>query len=165
MAYKQREERENRANSIVIERGYKTHYHISLAENKRFTGRVAILDKLEEMLFGEEPSRKTALVGLGGVGKTQVALHLAYRVKKARPDYSIFWIPVSSEQSTTQAYTEIAKKLGLWKSNDEEDLKELVCQNLSSDEAGKWLLIIDNADDHGLVFGTAEKTGVDEYLP
>ncbi|KFA68739.1 hypothetical protein S40285_09143, partial [Stachybotrys chlorohalonatus IBT 40285] len=150
---------------MQAERGYKTHYHISLAENKRFTGRVAILDKLEEMLFGEEPSRKTALVGLGGVGKTQVALHLAYRVKKARPDYSIFWIPVSSEQSTTQAYTEIAKKLGLWKSNDEEDLKELVCQNLSSDEAGKWLLIIDNADDHGLVFGTAEKTGVDEYLP
>ncbi|KEY73844.1 hypothetical protein S7711_10154 [Stachybotrys chartarum IBT 7711] len=149
---------------MQAESGYKTHYHIPLAENKRFTGRVAILDKLEEMLFGEEPSRKTALVGLGGVGKTQVALHLAYRVKKARPDYSIFWIPVLSEQSTTQAYAEIAKKLGLWKSKDEDDLKELVCQHLSSDEAGKWLLIIDNADDHGLVFGTAEKTGVDEHL-
>ncbi|KAH7318510.1 P-loop containing nucleoside triphosphate hydrolase protein [Stachybotrys elegans] len=145
--------------------GHKTHYHIQLAKNKQFTGRTAILDALEKMLFGEEPSQKTALVGLGGVGKTQIALRFAYRVQETRPDYSIFWVPVLSEQSAVQAYTEIARKLDLRKMKEDEDIRELVCRHLNSDEAGKWLLIIDNADDQELVFGANDKPGVEEYLP
>lgn len=160
-----REERENGTNSIIIETGHKTHYHIQLAKNKRFTGRTEILDTLEKSLFGEEPSQKTALVGLGGVGKTQIALHLAYHVQETRPDYSIFWVPVLSEQSAAQAYTEIARKLDLQKINEDEDIRELVCRHLSSDEAGKWLLIIDNADDPELVLGADGKPGIEEYLP
>ncbi|KAI1870393.1 uncharacterized protein JN550_005321 [Neoarthrinium moseri] len=140
-------------------------YHIQLPRNARFTRRGTILDQLEEKLLVRKESRRMAVVGLGGIGKTQIALHFAYNVKEKWPDYSIFWVPVLSHSSVEQAYVEIAKKLGVQKKSDDEDIKELVRQYLSSDEAGKWLLVVDNADDQELVFGSDDKSGIEEHLP
>ena len=92
-----------------------------------------------------------ALVGLGGVGKTQIALRFVYQIKENRPDFSVFWVPVLSGETAERAYVEIAKKLGLQRSSEDDDVKDLVCQYLSSEKAGKWLLIVDNADDEELV--------------
>ncbi|QPC63184.1 hypothetical protein HYE67_005415 [Fusarium culmorum] len=140
-------------------------YYIPLPKNKRFTGRTTVLSALEDSFFGQEQTQRMALVGLGGVGKTQIALRFAYRIKEKRPEYSIFWVPVLSAETAERAYGDMAKKLGLQKSSEDEDVKDLVCQHLSSDKAGKWLLIIDNADEEELIFGSAEKPGLEEYLP
>lgn len=140
-------------------------YHIPLKKNPRFTGRDTILDMLEEKIFGEERSHRTALVGLGGMGKTQIALQFAYQTKEKRPGYSIFWIPILSTANIEQAYGEIAKKLHVEKKHDGEDIRELVCEHLSAEEAGKWLLIVDNADEQELVFGSDEVSGMERYLP
>lgn len=74
-------------------------------------------------------------------------------------------MPVLSAKTAERAYGDMANKLDLQKSSEEEDVKNLVRQHLSSDKAGKWLLIIDNADDEELIFGSAEKPGLEEYLP
>ncbi|KAH7184061.1 hypothetical protein DER44DRAFT_710231 [Fusarium oxysporum] len=144
---------------------YEPCYYIPFTRNTRFTGRTTILNALEDKFFGPDRSQKVALVGLGGVGKTQIALRFAYQMKEKRPDYSIFWVPVLSDETAERAYVDIAKKLGLQKSSEDEDIKDLVCQYLSSDKAGKWLLIVDNADDQELILGFAEKSGLEEYLP
>jgi tetratricopeptide (TPR) repeat protein len=103
---------------------------------------------------------------LGGVGKTQVALQLAYWVKENRPEYSIFWVPVLSDESFGQAYTEMAKKLAISPSAENEDLKESVRRHLSSERAGPWLLVLDNADDLDVLFKSSDKPGgIVEYLP
>lgn len=141
------------------------YYHIQLPKNGRFTGREAILETLKETLFGQEPCERAAVVGLGGIGKTQVALRFVYQVKESRPDYSIFWIPILNSSSLEQAYTEIAKKIGLKKSNEDEDVKELVQEYLSSDKAGNWLMVVDNADDHDLFFGDGDNIGIEDLLP
>ncbi|KAF4502809.1 kinesin light chain [Fusarium agapanthi] len=135
------------------------------SENTRFTGRTTILNALEDKFFGPDQSQKVALVGLGGVGKTQIALRFAYQMKEKRPDLSIFWVPLLSYETAERAYTDISKKLGLHKSSEDDDVKDLVCQHLSSNKAGKWLLIMDNADDQELILGSAEKSGLEEYLP
>ncbi|KAL7755432.1 hypothetical protein ACKLNR_014530 [Fusarium oxysporum f. sp. zingiberi] len=140
-------------------------YYIPFARNTRFTGRATILNALEDKFFGPDQSQKVALVGLGGVGKTQIALCFAYQMKEKRPEYSIFWVPVLSIETAESAYMDIAKKLGLQKSSEEDDVKDLVCQHLSSNKAGKWLLIMDNADDQELILGSAEKPGLEGYLP
>jgi nucleoside phosphorylase/tetratricopeptide (TPR) repeat protein len=140
-------------------------YHIPLKKNTRFTGRDTILDMLNEKVFGEERSQRTALVGLGGMGKTQIALHFAYQTKRKRPEYSILWIPILSMANIEQAYGEIAKKLHLEKKHDGDDIRELVCEHLNADEAGKWLIIVDNADDQELVFGSDKVSGIEWYLP
>ncbi|KAH7038361.1 uncharacterized protein B0I36DRAFT_284513 [Microdochium trichocladiopsis] len=140
-------------------------YYIQLPKNARFTGRDTVLDALDEALSNREEIRRVALVGLGGIGKTQIALRFAYNTKESRPDYSIFWVPVLSHGSVEQAYVEIAKKLGVRKQSDDEDIKDLVCQYLSSDKNGNWLFVVDNADDGELFFGTDDKTGIEAYLP
>ncbi|RKK76432.1 hypothetical protein BFJ71_g16945 [Fusarium oxysporum] len=115
--------------------------------------------------FGPDQSQKMALVGLGGVGKTQIALRFAYQIKENRPDFSIFWVPVLSSETVERAYVEIAKKLRLQRSSEDDDVKDLVCQYLSSEKAGKWLFIVDNADDEELILRSAERPGLEEYLP
>ncbi|KAG4274652.1 hypothetical protein FPRO04_14482 [Fusarium proliferatum] len=149
----------------LTKKAYEPCYYIPFARNTRFTGRATILNSIEDRFFGPDQSQKMALVGLGGVGKTQIALRFAYQMKEKRPDYSIFWVPVLSDETAERAYADIAKKLRLQKSSEDEDVKDLVCQHLSSDEAGKWLLIVDNADDQELIFGSDEKSGLEEYLP
>ena len=80
-------------------------------------------------------------------------------------DTVTFRVPVRSDESAEQAFAELARKLNLRKSSEDEDVKELVCRHLNSDEAGKWLLVIDNADDKDLVIGSVDKPGLEEYLP
>lgn len=94
-------------------------------------------------------------------------LEFAYRVKEGRLDYSIFWIPTLSMESMEQACNEIANLRELSHAADDgKDVRELVRQYLSSDAAGKWLLIIDNADDINMLFGgRLQAQGIADYLP
>jgi MoxR-like ATPase len=139
-------------------------YHVPFPRNKRFVGRDETLVALRDMLFVQE-SQRVALVGLGGVGKTQVALELAFWTKENKAEWSVFWVPALSAATFEQAYTDIARKLEI-RRGDDQDVKESVRQYLSSDAAGRWLLVIDNADDAELVCGgPGTPEGLDSYLP
>ncbi|KAF2963181.1 hypothetical protein GQX73_g10402 [Xylaria multiplex] len=144
---------------------YRSHYYLPFPRNRRFTGRDAILNTLTEKLFAQEEPQKLAVVGLGGVGKTQVALKLAYWVKDNQPGYSVFWVPALGHASFEQAYAEIVRQLDI-QIKDNEDLKVSVRRYLESERAGKWLLIVDNADDTEIVFGSSDTPGgISKYLP
>lgn len=129
-------------------------------ENRHFTGRDFTLDQLKQKLFLQANSTKLALFGLGGIGKTQVALQLARWVQAHIPDCSIFWAPALSLESFEQACAQIAKELQIHQNSDGESAMELVRRQLSSDKAGKWLFIVDNADDGDLLFDE-----LDQYFP
>ncbi|KAJ3336596.1 hypothetical protein HDU93_002552 [Gonapodya sp. JEL0774] len=127
-------------------------YYIPFSRNKQFVGRDHVLATLNRKLFDNKDCQRAALVGLGGVGKTQVALEFAYRVKDTYQDYSIFWFPALSMESFEQACKEVAMKVGVSQTTGAtEDIKEVVKRYLSKEAAGKWLLIIDNADDADVV--------------
>ncbi|KAL2200934.1 P-loop containing nucleoside triphosphate hydrolase protein [Corynascus similis CBS 632.67] len=118
------------------------------------------------MLFVRKEWRKAAIVGLGGVGKTQVALQLVYWTKKNRPEFSIFWVPALSNATFEQAFAAMAKKLPIQSGGDDDDLKESVRRYLSSESAGPWLLVVDNVDDKDILFGSIDMPGgISEYLP
>jgi hypothetical protein len=117
-------------------------------------------------MFFTQECQRVAVVGLGGVGKTQVALRFAYWAKENKPEYSIFWVPALSDASFEQAYTEMARKLPGRKDTDNEDLKESVRRYLNSSAAGPWLLIVDNADDMDVLFGKPDAGGgISQHLP
>ncbi|KAK2024403.1 phosphorylase superfamily protein [Colletotrichum zoysiae] len=142
---------------------YTSHYVIPLAKNKRFVERTET-SELKRMLFDESNST-VALVGLGGMGKTQIALDLAYWVKENKPEYSVFWVPTLSLASFEQAYADIARVVGITPQNEGEDIKSAVREFLSS-TAGSWFLIVDNADDNDILHGLSDdQDGLYSYLP
>ena len=145
-------------------KGHANHF-IPFPRNKRFVGRTALLDRLRQMLFTEDDVQQVALVGLGGMGKTQVALYLAHWVKENQPGYSVFWMPAFSIASFEQACSKLVQLLDIRIPN-QTDAKEAVQQYLDSEKAGRWFLIIDNLDDMDTIRGqTREARGVFDFLP
>jgi tetratricopeptide (TPR) repeat protein len=141
-------------------------YYLPHSRNRRFVGRSAELDELMQKLLVNKECQKMALVGLGGIGKTQVALQFAYSVKQEQPERSIFWVSALSLESFEQACAEIARILRIPRAlEDKEDVNELVKQQLSARTAGKWVLIVDNADNMDVLFGSKPSKGLVDYLP
>ena len=111
----------------------------------------------------KDDCQRTAIEGLGGIGKTQIALEAMYRVHKEFSDCSVFWVSAISVSSFENAYREIGQALGIVEiSEDKEDIKRLVKTALSREDAGMWLMVIDNADDMDLFFGHHRLI---DYLP
>ncbi len=139
-------------------------HYIPFLKNRHFVGRDPTLAALRQTFF-ETNCRTVALVGLGGTGKTQIALQFAYWVKENRSAYSVFWLPVLSKGTFEQGYAEIATKLPLQKGQDDEDPRGTARRYLSSEKAGPWLLVVDNADDKKMLLGDPDTPGLCEHLP
>lgn len=81
--------------------------------NLMFTGRDDIFHEINEALLSriDSTQRSVALVGMGGVGKTQIALEYAYRFKG---NYShLFWIKSETEIDIRQSFSAMARKLDM----------------------------------------------------
>jgi tetratricopeptide (TPR) repeat protein len=124
------------------------------------------LEKLKRKLLVDKDCQKVAISGLGGIGKTQIALQFAYYVKESCPEYSLFWVQALSMETFEQGYIGIANELGIQLGQDsEEDVRRLVQQRLCAKNARKWLLIVDNVDDLDLLRGLGESKGLQAFLP
>ncbi|KAK4117998.1 purine and uridine phosphorylase [Parathielavia appendiculata] len=147
---------------------------VPYTENMTFIGRESILNQLQQQLLG--PAPKIALFGLGGVGKTQIALAYIYRLRRTRPEVSVFWVHASNAERFRQAYASIAQECQVPGYDDPKaDVLFLVKAWLERNDCGQWLMVIDNADDMQLFFGqhmglvnassSSHKEGLGRYLP
>ncbi|KAF5240159.1 hypothetical protein FOXYS1_15469, partial [Fusarium oxysporum] len=145
----------------------RTHY-LPLSRNKNFVGRQEVISQLQQLLFTDPDGQRVALVGLGGVGKTQIALQLAHLVTKEDQtdrNYSVIWMPALSMASFEQACTKMISDFGIERKGEEAP-KDAFNRFLSSEKAGKWFLIMDNADDIETLYGTAEAPGgINQFIP
>ncbi|KAJ0418894.1 hypothetical protein BJY00DRAFT_314571 [Aspergillus carlsbadensis] len=140
------------------------HLMLPFERNTRFVGRQSELRQLEHLMSLPDGPTKIAIAGLGGVGKTQIALELAYRMRDREPDCSIFWIPCTSYEAVEQAYLTIAQMLGIQVANPAE-VKQRLKTHFSQDRT-KWLIIFDNADDTDMwTQGTDNNAPLRDFLP
>jgi hypothetical protein len=138
---------------------------VPFGRNPRFVGREDEITKLDRLIRQENGPTKIAICGLGGVGKTQVALELAYRTRDRDCESSIFWIPCMSHESVEQAYISIAQMVGIQDVKPTE-VKDQVKTYLSHKSNGKWILIFDNADNMDMWFHSSNITlALKDFLP
>jgi hypothetical protein len=116
--------------------------------NVRFSGRERELGKLEGRLALDGPMTAVdVLFGMGGVGKSQLAIEYVYRHSHA---YDVIcWIPSEQPSHITAAFQQIAHLLGLPLSSATPG-NEAVPAVLEALRAGdlwqRWLLVFDNAE-------------------
>ena len=139
-------------------------WNVPYHRNPYFTGRDDLLDRLEQQLAPATQNapiatRSAALTqphaikGLGGIGKTQVAVEYAYRACEQGRYTHTFWINSANEEALIASFTALAELLPAFPVKGEIDQRKLVeavrrwleqCQE-------HWLLIFDNADDIALL--------------
>ncbi|USP74607.1 hypothetical protein yc1106_01881 [Curvularia clavata] len=94
------------------------------------------------------PGARAALVGLGGVGKSQLALQYAHSVRDAAPQTFVFWVHASTQARFEEAYRDIANQLQLLGRNDPKaNVLRLVYDWLRDEANGRWVMVVDNVDD------------------
>lgn len=117
--------------------------------NPRFFSRDREVDMVRKALDpaqGHEKLQVMSIHGLGGVGKSQIALHYANTSMKT---YDVIaWIPSETQVKMTQALSKLAKKLGLPKGDDSEDdyQASLKVKDWLNESGRSFLLIFDNVE-------------------
>ncbi|KAM0721490.1 hypothetical protein Q7P37_002414 [Cladosporium fusiforme] len=114
--------------------------NIPFHRNPRFIQRVDLTDQIRAKLSG--PEGRAALVGIGGSGKSQLAIEYARQVRQESSQTWVLWINARKTEPKGK-YPSNASKL------------------VVRQEQGGWLVILDNVDDAGfLVEAPAESHGL-----
>jgi tetratricopeptide (TPR) repeat protein len=112
--------------------------------NPNFTGRGNLLAQLRSALTSGQPAAlPQAIHGLGGVGKTQLAVEYAYR-HVAEYDL-VWWVRAEEPAALAADYAALAQPLDLPEKDDPD--QRLVVQTVRRwlGEHDRWLLIFDDA--------------------
>ena len=142
----------------VTEMSQDNKFIVPYRRNVHFTGRAELLKNLDMKLSDtteKEWNHRVALYGLGGIGKTQLALEY---VHSRKDNYErIYWISAVNKGTLLAGYQDIAKRTNCVPAVSElkaSEVAEKVLEWLKFQKS--WLLIIDNLD---------QIEAIDGYLP
>ena len=121
-------------------------HQIAHPNNPNFTGREQILQQVAQTLSAGQTTVVTqTIAGLGGVGKTQLAL--AYSYAHQHTYDLIYWLSADSEPGLGEDLMALARRLKLL-APEATDQKAAVhaVQHWLGQTSQRWLLVYDNAD-------------------
>ncbi|KAI9880980.1 MAG: hypothetical protein M1830_009474 [Pleopsidium flavum] len=129
-----------------------THVMYSNVPAKRvshFVLRAHLQSQLDEHVLRESlPSRIIILLGMGGSGKTQLALAYCHKLAESGRFVAILWVDASSPVSVVQSYENIAKTISkTWR---KEAASNAATRTFVKDSLRawrhRWLIVFDNYD-------------------
>src|SRR5258708_2270831 len=115
-----------------------------------FTGRAEVLAALHQKLSGGKYVALTqAISGLGGIGKTQIALEYVYRYRNSYHD--ILWTSADTHAALVASYETLARRLRLREREERDPNKVVAALKRWLAEHKGWLLVLDNVEELSLV--------------
>ena len=151
----QKSEKELASSKTTEQNPLKT-FSVPFRENPLFTGREKeLLELYERLTSGGKAAVTQAIRGLGGIGKTQLAVKYAYQYQVQYEH--VFWVQLSNELSVddaeeaeptlpiTNAYVEYCQKLQIPFDDSQPQLAIHAFKGWM-EQNSNWLLIFDNAD-------------------
>ncbi|KAL1800626.1 hypothetical protein ACET3X_000968 [Alternaria dauci] len=125
-------------------------------------------DIMSDVMTRCEPGSRSALIGIGGAGKSRIAIEYNYRIREAAPDTWVFWVTFDTPAGVAQGFRKIAKAVGLrgW---DEKavDIFTMVHDWLKDESNGPWTLVLDNVDSVDVLSAPASRvtSSIDNASP
>ncbi|KAK5987846.1 Nephrocystin-3-like protein [Cladobotryum mycophilum] len=136
----------------------KPFWLVPFDRNASFVGRDDIFTDIEDAFAVQESSQpKAALCGLGGIGKSQVALEYCYRRRRKDDRCSVFWVNAATVARFEESLKRIAGECNIANLEDSNSDAVLLLKGwLEARHEGPWLMVVDNVDDQDAFF--REKT-------
>ena len=130
-------------------------WNVPFSRNPFFTGREELLKLLHEDLTSKKAAVLTqAISGLGGIGKTQIAVEYAYCY---RDEYqAVLWATAATKDTLIVSFLDIARLLNLPEKDEQDQTITIQAVKQWLEHHDDWLLIVDNADNLALA---------EEFLP
>ena len=146
----------------------------SFPEAVQFVAREEELLKMHELLYGHSNRTCVVLYGLGGIGKTQLAIEY---IRRHNEKYTaIFWLNANDQDSLKLSFRDVAQQVlkyhpstSLLAGVDLDDLNQVVYAVkawLDLQKNTRWLVIYDNFDNPKTP-GNLDRSAVDirQFLP
>ncbi|KAI1315430.1 purine and uridine phosphorylase [Xylariaceae sp. FL0255] len=140
----------------------KPSFNVPFRRDDDFVERKTILDRIHHTC--SKPASRLALVGLGGVGKSQLAIEYAHRARETSTQEDqeiwVFWVHAETQARVEEGFKSIADTVKIpGRNQPKADIPKLVCQWLH-ERNGRWLMILDSADNINVFYNnTNNKAG------
>src|SRR6266496_177169 len=134
------------------------YFMVSYEKNPFFVGQDDLIDQIFDQLCeskSHQYNHRIALYGMGGVGKTQMALAYVHTMKQNY--HSVFWISGVTQTTLLSGFEQIRTETRcMIKASNQTETAKLVVKWL--EEQTNWLLVIDNLDDISVIDGFLPST-------
>lgn len=118
-------------------------WNVPHLRNPNFTGREEIFTKIRKALTSGKPAMLTQVItGLGGIGKTQIAIEYVYRYTA---EYKVvWWLRAENSETLAADYINLAQSINLPEKDSQE--QQIIIENVRRwlEQNQNWLLIFDN---------------------
>ncbi|RYP50015.1 hypothetical protein DL768_004370 [Monosporascus sp. mg162] len=174
-AFKRLQEEIDKALKGTQHKNFSVTFSLSgVPEIEHFVAREQELAEIRETLHSDGSRRVVVLHGLGGIGKTQLAI--AYAKWHKGSHSAVFWLNIKDENSLKHSFSMVAKRIlrehpsaSRLSSVDTENLDEVIDAVkawLSLPNNTRWLLIYDNYDNPKLPNNNDPAAlDIDDFLP